>query len=225
MAEVAPLILKIGGGRDEQEFHIDPNMVVIGAHAGFMQGKDWDTKAFWTDVNKMFKSKKYKFTLIVVDNGSESWLRTKIAKEGVTTIINDFLDHSFGTVVMAADERSKQIYSTIEKHEHEHKNEHEYLKYVVSVRNKSEKGIEYLFNSFLLMLTRLPDFIVDEGNVFPFKDYKELKMTDDYKFSPRFDTLKKRKEYWNNNFKSLDEFYNWISVCALRYRVMVDDSF
>ena len=210
----APLMLKIGGGRDEEEAKIDPDMVVLGSHAGFMKGKDWDKKAYWNHVKKTFTKKKYKFTLIIVDEGSESWVRSEVAKRGVNMVIQNFLDHDYGTVMIAADERARPLYAKIE-------NKHEPFEFVASVRKYPEATIVDLCNSFVLMRTHIPQFILGE-HVFPFTGYAELTMSNDYKFAPRFKTQKQRKDYWENNFKSLNEIYNWISLSALKYRVMTD---
>ena len=189
-------------------------MVVLGSHAGFMKGKDWDKQNYWNRVKKTFTKKKYKFTLIIVDEGSESWVRSEVAKRGVNMVIREFLDHDYGTVMIAADERSRPLYDNIE-------NEHKHFECVASVRKHTGATIEDLYDSFVLMLTHLPPFILGE-HVFPFAGYAELTMSIDYKFAPRFKTPEKRTKYWENNFKSLNEIYNWISLSALKYRVMTD---
>lgn len=47
----APLMLKIGGGRDKEEAKIDPDMVVLGSHAGFMNDLDPCTTILKTNMN------------------------------------------------------------------------------------------------------------------------------------------------------------------------------
>uniref|UniRef100_A0A6C0CKK5 Uncharacterized protein n=1 Tax=viral metagenome TaxID=1070528 RepID=A0A6C0CKK5_9ZZZZ len=208
-------MLKIGGGRDQEEAKLDPDMVVLGSHAGFMKGKDWDKKSYWNKVKKTFDKNKYKFTLIIVDEGSESWLRSDAAKIGVNMVIREYLDHDYGTIIMAADERSRPLFDNIES-------EHKHFECVASVRKDPNDSIGDMFKRFVLVRTHIPLFIL-EDHVFPFTDYAEITMSIDYKFSPRFNSPKKRKDYWDNNFKSLQEFYNWISLSALKYRVMTDD--